>query len=443
VNPDPTGDPPPARTGGSLTVAAIRRRYLILLALRWLPVGLVMPVIVLLPLDRGLDLAELGIVLSLQGFVVLGLELPTGGLADSIGRRRVPLAASVIGIASSVLLLVADQFAAFAVVFILQGIHRALDSGPLDAWYVDETLAVDPEATIDSGLSAAGVVLGVSIAAGALLSGLLVALDPIAAVDALAVPVLLSVAIQVAALAAIAALMVETRVPVAATGSTGVMGTARAVPTVIADGLRLLRRSRVLSAIVAVELTWGFGMVAFESLFPVRLEDLLGSATAAASVAGPAASAAWLISAAGAAAMPWVGRRIGIAPTAALLRLVQALTVVGIGLAVGVAGAVIAYLACYLVHGASGPAHMTLLHRQAGEAVRATVISLNSMAAQTAGAVGIIVLTGIASNWSLTAAFLVGAVVLALGAPLYLPAWRQEQARSGPADPVVSADPTA
>jgi Major Facilitator Superfamily len=416
---DPTDVPP--RAPGS--TSAIRRRYLALLALRWFPVGLVLPVFVLIPLDRGLGLAELGIVLSLQGFVVLALELPTGGLADSVGRRRVLLAASVVGIASMALFLVAEQFIAFALVFILQGIHRALDSGPLEAWFVDETLAIDPDASIDSGLSAAGVVLGVSIAIGALLSGLLVAIDPIPGIDALAVPVALSVAIQVAALAAIVVLMTETRVP----GGAGFVGTARAVPTVVADGLRLLRHSRVLSAIVAVELTWGFGMVAFESLFPLRLEDLLGSADAAASVAGPAGSAAWLVSAAGAAAMPWIGRRIGIAPTAALLRIVQALTVVGIGLAFGLAGALIAYMACYLVHGASGPAHMTLLHRQAGEAVRATVVSLDSMAGQTAGAIGIIALTAIASASSLTTAFLVGAIALALGAPLYLPAWRQEQ----------------
>jgi hypothetical protein len=56
-----------------------RRRYLLLTALRWLPVGLMMPIFVLVPLGRGLTLTEIGVVFAAQGLVVLALELPTGG----------------------------------------------------------------------------------------------------------------------------------------------------------------------------------------------------------------------------------------------------------------------------------------------------------------------------------------------------------------------------
>ena len=128
--------------------------------------------------------------------------------------------------------------------------------------------------------------------------------------------------------------------------------------------------------------------------------------------------------------MPWLGRRIGIAPSAALMRVVQGLAVAGMGFFGGVAGVVAAYLACYAIHGASNPAHMTLLHRQVEGPNRATLVSVNSMAAQPAGALGVIVLTSIAEGASVTWAMYVAAVVLALAAPLYLPAWRQERARS-------------
>jgi predicted MFS family arabinose efflux permease len=103
-------------------------------------------------------------------------------------------------------------------------------------------------------------------------------------------------------------------------------------------------------------------------------------------------------------------------------------TVVGIGLLGGVVGIVTAYLACYVVHGAANPAHMTLLHRQVDGTRRATVVSLNSMAAQPAGAVGAIALTALADAASVSVALYVGAAVLAVAAPLYLPAWRQERA---------------
>jgi hypothetical protein len=178
-----------------------------------------------------------------------------------------------------------------------------------------------------------------------------------------------------------------------------------------------------------VELCWGFGAMTFEGLLPVRLTEILADPEQAAVITGPTGSVAWLASAAGAACTPWLGRRLGIAPTAAALRIVQGLAVAMMGLLGGVVGVVTAYLACYAVHGASNPAHMTLLHRQVDGSLRTTVVSMNSMLAQPAGAVGLIVLTSVAESTSASVAMLLGGAVLAVAAPLYLPAWRAERAR--------------
>ena len=156
----------------ALTARAVRRRYLTLVAMRWFPTGLLIPVFVLLPLERGLSLSEIGLAAAGQGLIVLFLELPTGGLADSLGRKQVLMASTLVGMTSVGIYLLADSFAVFFAAFALQGVFRALDSGPLEAWYVDATHAADPEAQIQQGLSGAGIALGVAIAAGALLSGL-------------------------------------------------------------------------------------------------------------------------------------------------------------------------------------------------------------------------------------------------------------------------------
>src|SRR3954447_6082848 len=163
----------------ALDARSARTRYLVLVALRWLPTGLLIPVIVLLALSRGLSLTEIGFVFALQGLVVLVLELPTGGLSDALGRRPVLILASVIGLVSLALLTIADSVLLFAAATSLQGVFRALDSGPLEAWYVDATLAADPDAQIERGLSAGSTVLSLAIAVGALMSGVLVALDPV------------------------------------------------------------------------------------------------------------------------------------------------------------------------------------------------------------------------------------------------------------------------
>lgn len=418
----------------ALTQSAARRRFLAITALRWGPVGLLVPVFVLLPLDRGLTLSQVGLTVAVQGLVVLMLELPTGGLADAWGRRPVLIVAVVVGIASTVLFLTASTVAGFAAAYLLQGVYRALDSGPLEAWYVDAVHAApdghrDPlavEREVERGLSRAGAVLGVAIAAGALAGGGLVALGDVGPFEALALPVLVSLVLQVLTLVAVVTLMAEFR---HAAGSRAALAAVRQAPRTVAGGLRLLRTSPVLLAVVAVELSWGFGSATYEALLPIRLTEILDDPEQSAVIVGPAGSAAWLASALGAAAVPWLIRRVGTAPAAALLRLFHGGFVVLMGLLGGVAGVIVAYLVTYAAHGAANPPHMSLLHRQVTGEHRATAISINSMMAQAAGSVGVLMLTAVADQSSARVAMFLGGAVLAMAAPLYLPAWRQERAR--------------
>ena len=74
---------------------------------------------------------------------------------------------------------------------------------------------------------------------------------------------------------------------------------------------------------------------------------------------------------------------------------------------------------------------MTLLHREVDGPHRATVLSLNSMVGQPAGALGAIMLAALADGTSISTAMIVGGIICALAAPLYIPAWRAERARAG------------
>ncbi len=163
-------------------------------------------------------------------------------------------------------------------------------------------------------------------------------------------------------------------------------------------------------------------MVTFESLLPIRLAEVTGAADRAAALLGPASTIAWLSSGGWAAA-----------PGAALLRIVQGGTVVGMALLAGPVGVLIAFFVCYAVHGASNPLHMGLLHRQVDGPYRTSVISVNSMVAMPAGALGGVLLGFIGDRAGVSTAMLVGAVALAVAAPLYLPAWRAGR-RSASAD---------
>jgi predicted MFS family arabinose efflux permease len=74
--------------------------------------------------------------------------------------------------------------------------------------------------------------------------------------------------------------------------------------------------------------------------------------------------------------------------------------------------------------------HQTLLHREVTAEHRTTVTSMNSMMMHPAFSLGAVVLTALAGATSTGTAIVVGAGVLAVAAPLYLPAVRAERRQS-------------
>ncbi len=398
------------------------RRLVLLTTTRWLPVGLTFGLTVLLPLERGVSLGEVGGLLAIAGFVSLALELPTGGLADTIGRRPLLLVSGALALASATVFVLADSLPMFAVALVLQGVFRALDSGPLESWYVDTAHADDPAAPVDRALSRASAALGSGIAIGALVSGGLVAWHPLAGQSALVLPYLAALAVQLLHLVLVAALVREPRA-----GRMLRDGGEHPVAALL-GGFRLLRTSPVLRALVGVELFWAVAMIAFETLTPVGLADLLGGEDAAATVFGPASAAAWALFAVGSWLAGVASRRIGVVATAILARLLNAAFVVVMGLAAGVVGLVVGYWLAYLTHGSAGPMHNTLLHRQSGPRTRTMVLSINSMVASGAAALALLALPALAEHTTPGVGMIAAGAFSAAGALLYLPALRQERA---------------
>ena len=415
-------EPSPAVSG-----SAARRTLLVLTVTRWFPTGLTIGVTALLAIERGMSLAQLGVILSMQGFVVLGLELPTGGLADAIGRRRVLIVAAVMAFVSVLVFVTAHTFGAFVLALLLQGVFRALDSGPLEAWYVDAARADDPEAKVERTLAHAGTALGLSIAVGALVSGGLVAWHPVASMTALELPYWVCAVFLLANIAVIAVRMRESRADVALGGLARALRSAGEASRTVVGGLRLLSASRVLRALVLVEVFWSVAMIAFETIFPVRLSELAGGRASAGALMGPVSAAAWGLFAVGSAMAGGVSRRIGVARTALVARVVNGALVVVMGLMAGPVGLITAFLLTYTVHGAAGPMHATLLHREADAGNRTTVLSMNSMVAGGAYTLGLLVLGPFAEHTSTALAIVVAGAFSVLGAVLYLPANRRER----------------
>ncbi|MEO7070119.1 MAG: MFS transporter [Nostocoides sp.] len=413
---------------GPLAPAVARRVYLTLTVTRWFPVGLVIGLFSLLALERGLSVAQTTSYAAFSGIVVFLLELPTSGFADAVGRRPVLLVAGVVNIGVGLLYLRAHTFWGFVVAAMSMGVYRALDSGPMDAWFVDTVHATEPDAEVAPTLSVQSAVLSGAIGAGAVVSGILVAWHPITGRSALELPLMAFVGLNVVHLVLTASLLREFR-PATSTGAAerGVLASVREVPHVIGSGLNLLRRNKILAGLVTVEFFWVTAMTVFETFQPIRLSELLGSESRAGEVLGPAAAGAWAMSALGAALIARVSGRIGVVRAAIACRILNGLGAAAMGLATGVAGLITAYLLTYAVHGAGGPMHSTLLHREADATNRSTVLSMNSMVMFVGGALVSPLLGLLAQTTSTPTAMVTAGLVSVLGFWFYRPALRRER----------------
>jgi predicted MFS family arabinose efflux permease len=407
----------------------VTRRFVALNALRWLPTGLLIPVTAVLMQSRGLSLAQIGLVMAVQGAVVVVLELPTGGLSDALGRRPVLLVASALDVVSLLLLLTAHSPGAFMLATAVQGVFRALDSGPLEAWYVDTSLRLDPDAVIERGLGHGASAIGLAISAGALASAGLTSLPAIGGVDPLAVPLAVALGLRVIDMGALVLLVTEdgARLDVA-TARAG----ATAAPAIVRSTVRLVRRSPALTALVAVELLWGAGIVAVEMFSGPRMVELLGDPERGVAVFALAASAGWSISAVGSAASGRLTALLGggSARVGAVLRVVQGAAVAVMALVGGPLGLVTGYLGFYLVHGSANVVHYGMVHRLVDDDHRTTVISANSLAARLGAIAGTAGLGALATGAGIPVALGVAAAALAAAAPLYRVAGRPSPLRS-------------
>ena len=418
---------------GHLTPAAARRVFLTLTVTRWFPVGLVVGVTTLWPLARGLSVPEALGAASLVGVTVFLLELPTSGFADAFGRRPVYLVSTVVCVVYGVVFWTAGSWWQFAVAAVLNGVFRALDSGPLEAWFVDTVHASEPGADVDRDLAHQGTTMGLALAVGAVLSGLLVWWHPVGSRSALLLPGALFVVLGVGHLVAVAILLEEpppTGGPASGRARQRAAASVREAPQVVREGLGLLRRNPVLRGLVVVELFWSAAMVVFETFQPIRLAELVGSEATAGAIMGPVASAGWGLFALGAAVGGLASRRLGVTRAAILARVLNGLGAVWMGLAAGPVGLVVAYAVTYTLHGAAGPAHAALLHREATARNRATVLSMNSMVSflgfsLTASLAGLL-----AGGTSTAVAMVVVGAVSVAGAWFYRPARAAERARA-------------
>jgi hypothetical protein len=416
-----------------MTARSALRRYMLINFLTWLPLGLMMPVLVLLMTERGLSLAQIGLCTTVFSIVTITLELPTGGLADVVGRRVVLAASAAFTLAALVLMAFATTVWMFLAMCAVKGVGRALSSGPATAWYVDTLHALEGrDADLGRGLSRGGAMESVALCLGVLVGGLVPLVVPPGALPPLAVPSLAG-----AAAAAVLLVVALFALPEPSRKRGSLRTVLRDVPATVGDGVRLAAMTPVLRRLMLVAAGSGVALTAVELLTPGRLAELAGTAEQGSTAYAVVAALGFAGSAAGSALAPRAARLAGgpvrgaVAGTVVTGLSVAALAATaGLDGAAGMASAAAAYVVLFAGLAAAGVLCLEMTHKSVGPGQRNTITSTGSLSLQAGGALSnlgfgaLATGAGAAAAWSVAACLIVASALLFVRMPALTPTSR-------------------
>lgn len=419
-----------------LSLAYIKRTYYLLVSLFWLATALPAALHVLLMQARGINLLQIGLTMAIYSLTVVLFELPTGGLADALGRKRVTLLAYGFTTLFSVIFLFAFSFPIFLLSFAVYGIGRALASGALDAWFIDALQTADPEIDIQPPLAHAGTFSLAALAAGSLLGGVIATLfewlpaDGTAVLTPLAMPLLFALLIKVVLIAALTLLVKEQR---PAAGLNAWRDAVRAVPAVVGEAITLSRRNPTLLSLMAITAVSGLAMAGIETFWQPHFASLLGDHEGSTFFFGLVLAGNFLLGMIGnLLATPlsrWLKQRYGL--VAALFQGVQGLLLLLLALQTSTAAAVAAFWLVYLGLGVVNSPHATLVNRHIPATRRSSMLSVQSLASYAGAIAGSAGLGLVAQQFSISAAWIVAGVLTMLSLLLYLQIDRERNRQTG------------
>lgn len=409
-----------------------RRRFLLISAMRWFPSGLVLPILVLLMVARGIDLVTIGTLFAGFSVMVALFELPTGGLADVVGRRPVFLGSAALNAGALAMVAVARDAWHFGLALGVFGIGRALSSGPLHAWYVDAAQVADPTADLQPALSREGLVSSVSLGTGVLIGGLLPGAAARLYPDlptkgdglllTLTIPVWIASALLVLVTIALALLMTEERTSPPLVRRSAILHRVFSdVPSTMAQSLRFVTKSRSVRMLLLSVFATGLVISATEVLAPTYFAEITGDESRAAVVYGVLLTGVFFASGFGSAAAPLLSRRArGPMRGAALAALLGALAYGALGAGHSLAVASTMFIVVYLALGAIDPLRQEQLHHRTKASERSSMLSVESVAQMLGGVVGSLTVPRLADMYGYGPGWLACAAVGAVCAALVL-----------------------
>jgi MFS family permease len=414
----------PDRAARPDTAASVARTYYALSALFVLSASIIWGVNTLFLLDSGLDLFWVFAVNATFSAGQIVFEVPTGVIADTIGRRAsflIGIAALIVStlgyVASSVFHWGLPGFILFSV---LLGFGFTCQTGAVDAWMVDALDATGYSGSKDRVFARTGIFTGVAMLIGTLSGGLLGQLN-------LAIPYYVRAGLLMVVFVMTFAFMHDIGFRPRPLYISRFGEESRKI---FSAGIRHGWRHPVVRPLLFTSLVSGLLMwYLFYASQPYVLQLLgrenlvwvAGAVTALFALSGVAGN--FLVGPVSRSS--WGKRPARVLTWTALLMAFSATALGVVGLVVGsanIAGfvlAVVLLIVFSLLNGVLGPVRQAYINENIPSAQRATVLSFDSFFSDVGAVVGQLGLGYAAQAASKAAAYTIGGVVYLVAAPLY------------------------
>jgi MFS family permease len=394
---------------------SIQRIYLGLLLGNTLAASLIWGINTLFLLDAGLSNFEAFLA---NAFFTLGMvlfEVPTGVIADTVGRRASyllgTLTLAITTAAYFVMWQTGAPFALWAIVSMLLGLGFTFFSGAVEAWLVDALQAVKYKGDLETVFGRGQVVGGIAMLGGSVLGGV------IAQFTSLGVPYILRAVILVGLF--VFAFVVMKDIGFKPDKSQRPLRAMRSIFT--ASMHHGLGNPPVRWMMLAAPFTASVGFYVFYALQPYLLE-LYGDQTAY-SIAGLAAAIVAGAQIAGGMLAVKIRKLFKRRTSAVLAATIATIVVVfGLGLTTNFAVALVLLSLWGLLFAAVMPIRQAYLNAHIPSKQRATVLSFDSLMGNTGGIVIQPVLGRVADVSSYGQSFIVGAAIQLIALPFLLKA---------------------
>ncbi|MEO0492307.1 MAG: MFS transporter [Actinomycetota bacterium] len=394
-----------------MTPDDIIRRYYGLAGLYTLAASLIWGVNTLFLLDAGLSIQSVFVVNAVFSGGMVLFEIPTGVVADTLGRRvSYLLAIAVLAVTTLLYLICAETESGpwvFGLVSVFMGLGFTFYSGALEAWLVDALRSVGEEGDLDRVFARSAQVTGLAMLFGTTAGGFLGQLD-------LAVPFIVRAVLLVAlfgvAFRSMFDLGFEPR-PLALDHIGEELREQTRVGVTFGwrhPGMRLLMLSGMVRG--------AFLSYAFYAMQPYMLELLESDAVWVVGVITAAMSLSTIL---GNQFVEILTRRCGRRSTIIFGgSLMTSIGLLGMGLTDTFGIAVAFFLLVTTSIGVMTPVRQAYVHHVAPTEHRATVISFDAMVGSIGGTGGQLALGRLADARGFAAGYVTGGVLTALALPL-------------------------